>query len=233
MIHRTNDTFTRTSMTGRFTDAATVTENFVKTVKFNDACHFNNRGMVLFSKSNDTTGVRPFELTISMQNSGNVTTSPFVDIESSQIFAYQYRSTNQSATTSKYVSKMVELAESLDAEDFQAYVTAYRPSGTDVKVYLRAQNAYDPDPFETASWVELELSSGEESFSSTTNLNDFREYVYRIPAINKDIDGVFTYTNSSGAEFTSFAKFALKIELLSDTISSVPRILDYRGIALT
>jgi hypothetical protein len=233
MIYRANDTFTRTSMTGRFTNADNVTLSFTKNVKFNDACNFSDTPMVLFSKSNDILGTRPFELTISMQNGGNPTTTPFIDIEISKIFAYQFKTTNDSATASKYVSKMVQLAENLDAEDFQIYVTAFRPRGTDVKVYLRAQNAYDPEPFNTADWVELEMVSGSATFSASNNIYDFREFVYRIPASSKDLDGVFTYTNSEGSEFTSFAKFAVKIELLAESVSRAPRVLDYRGIALT
>jgi hypothetical protein len=233
MIYRSNDSFTRTSMVGRFTDASNVVLSFNKNVKFNDASYFSDTPMVLFSKSNDALGTRPFELTISMQNNGNPTTTPFIDIEISKILAYQFRTTNDSATASKYVSKMVQLAENLDAEDFQIYVTAFRPRGTDVKVYLRAQNAYDPEPFNTSPWVELEVTSGSATFSAANNIYDFREFVYKIPDSAKDLDGVYTYTNSDGAVFTSFAKFAIKIELLAENVSRAPRVLDYRGIALT
>jgi hypothetical protein len=77
------------------------------------------------------------------------------------------------------------------------------------------------------------VTSGSATFSAANNIYDFREFVYKIPDSAKDLDGVYTYTNSDGAVFTSFAKFAIKIELLAENVSRAPRVLDYRGIALT
>ena len=46
-------------------------------------------------------------------------------------------------------------------------------------------------------------------------------------------DKVVTYYNSSGSKFATYKVFAIKIVLLSDDISTVPAVKDYRAIALS
>jgi hypothetical protein len=231
MIMRTNDSVTRTSLSGTFVDPNNPSSTYTKTILFNDKTTFGERGMTVFSKSNDTSRDRGMKLTVDMTNGGNTTSSPFIDIETASVLAYQWKISNTSATTSKYVSKAVQLAENLDAEDFQLYITGYRPNGTNIKAYIKVQSASDPAVFETNDWIELELRSGVNTFSSLSNTSDFREFVYGIPEANK-LFGITTYTNSFGT-FEGYRKFAIKIELYSENIFKAPRLLDYRGIALT
>jgi hypothetical protein len=231
MIGRTNDSVTKTELSGTFTDANGV--SYEKPLEFAAYNMFNNRGGYVYSKSNNLllTPQKDFKLTISMDNALNSTSSPFVDVGTSSLLAYRYNITNTSATTSKYVSKAIELLEDFDAEDFILYMTAYRPAGSDVKVYIKAQNKADPVEFRNAEWIELEMKEGVNTFSSVNNLNDIREFVYVLPEINK-VNGVYTYANENGI-FEGYRKFAIKIEMLSENITNVPRVFDYRGIAIT
>lgn len=231
MIMRTNDSVTSTTLSGTFVDPNNTTSTYVQPMPFNDNTYFGKTGMVVFSKSNDTARTKTMDFTVSMQNSSNVTSTPFIDIETATVLAYQWKITNTSATTSKYVSKTVELAESLDAEDFEIFVTAYRPNGTDVEVYIRPQAADDPSVFDDADWIELQLTEGINLFSSIANRFDFRDFVYKLPESAKT-NGVLTYTNEIGT-FIGYRRFAIKIELLSENIFKAPRLLDYRGISLT
>lgn len=231
MINRTTDTISEVSITGRFVDPSDTNVTYDVPMSFSDKHVFNEKGTLVFSKSNDLTGAKNMKFVIGLTNNGSTTSTPFLDIETAFIFANQYQTTNDSASTSKYISKTIELAEDLDAEDFNVFVTGYRPFGTDIKVYIRVQNASDSSNFDSNEWIELEKTSGANIFSSKSNLNDFREFTYGIPAANKD-NGVVTYTNENGS-FDGFRKFAIKIELLSENIGNVPRLLDYRGIALT
>ena len=230
-INRTNSSLTRSTLTGTFVDPAVTTNTYTKDTPFNDKTVFTEKGMVVFSKSNDIARAKGLNFTVNMSNGSNVTSTPFIDVEMACVFAYQYKITNDPATTSKYISKTVELVESLDAEDMQIYITAYRPNGTDVRVYIKPQAAEDPSVFETNDWIELELSQGINQFSSVSNMRDFREFVYRVPDSAKT-GGVLTYTNSIST-FDGYRRFAIKIELLSEDIFKAPRLLDYRGIALT
>lgn len=62
-----------------------------------------------------------------------------------------------SPDSARYISKTVTLAQGLDAEDLRVYLTAYRPPGSDIKVYAKLHNSYDPDLFEDKVWSELEV----------------------------------------------------------------------------
>jgi len=231
LIARTNDSSTNVSMTGEFTLIENADSSYVLTMPFNDKTQFNARGMQLRSKSNDLSGDSKFDITLSLFNKNNPTTTPFVDIETAVILANQYNITNDAATSVRYISKVTELAEGFDAEDFRLYITGYRPVGTNIKAYIKIQNTADPIPFESADWIELDVAEGSAIFSSTANTFDFREYVYEIPAANKNL-GVVTYTNESGT-YETYKRFAIKIVLLSENTYRVPRVADYRGIALT
>jgi len=231
MILRTNDTVTRTTLSGTFVDPSNPSSTYTQSMLFNDKTTFNKTGMVVYSKSNDIPRTKTMDITVSMTNSNNVTSTPLIDVETAAVLASVWKITNNSATTSKYISKTVELVESLDAEDMQVFVTAYRPNGTDVKVYIKPQAASDPAVFESNDWLELELTQGVNLFSSVSNIYDFKEFVYRLPESVKT-NGVLTYTNGIST-FEGYRRFAIKIELLSEDIFKAPRLLDYRGIALT
>jgi hypothetical protein len=231
LINKTDDSVTTTQMTGTFTDPVNSLNTYSEPLKFGESNFFNRKGVSLFSKSNDTGNTKPFNIKVSMTNDSNATSSPIVDIENASLIAYQYNVTNTPATTSKYISKTVELAADIDAEDMEVYVTGYRPSGTDIKVYIRPQNQFDSAQFDSIDWVELELFEGVGLFSSSANLNDFREFKYRIPSTSKNGD-ILEYTSSAGT-FLGYRKFAIRIDLLSPNSSSVPLVKDYRGVALT
>ena len=234
IILKTNNSVTNTTMTGTFTDPSNTSSTYTRNILFNDKTLFNEKGCVIFSKSN---GVKPFDLTLTLTNGSNPTATPFVDIETATMLAYQYKVSANTENTSSYVSRTIELAENLDAEDFTLYTTAYRPINTDINVYIKVQHASDPLSIEVNDWIQLELVEGAEVYSSTSNNNDFKEFVYKLPDTDK-VGGVLRYSNSSGVYF-GYRKFAVKIEFIVNEIDgripigTVPRLLDYRGIALT
>jgi len=231
MIMRTNDSVTRSALSGTFVDPSNPSNTYSKDMLFNDKTDFARAGMVLYSKSNDIAREKTLDFTVSMLNNSNASSTPFVDIETASILAYKWKVTNASGTTSKYISKTIELTESLDAEDFNAYVTGYKPLGTDIKVYIKPQAANDPSVFETVDWMELELTSGINLYSSSSNYNDYKEYVYKIADSDKN-SGVLTYSNGAGT-FEGYRRFAVRIDMLSESVFKAPKLLDYRGIALT
>jgi hypothetical protein len=232
MIIKSNDSVSVTDMSGTFVSPNDVNVTYNMPMKFNDNNHFNNNGVVIYSKSNDVTGTRLFDINIDLTNSSNSTSTGFIDIEVSKLICYQYRITNDPDTTSSYISKTIELSEDLDAEDLNLIITGYRPTGSDIKTYIRPQNEFDSDNFESIDWIELELFEGIGVFSSTANINDYREYKYRVATANKDVNGSITYTSNAGL-FSGYRKFAIRIDMISDNVYSVPTLKDYRGIALT
>ncbi len=135
---------------------------------------------------------------------------------------------NNGSASSKYISRRVVLDDGQDAEDLKVYLSNKIPSGCDVKVYGKFQNATDASNFDDLDWVELELTN---SPLDSAARSGFVEYEYTIPAANKNGSDVFEYTVGS-ATFTGYKTFAVKVIPLSTNSSIVPLVRELRAIAL-
>ena len=81
------------------------------------------------------------------------------------------------------------------------------------------------------------------STSSSVNRYDYREYEYGLtPGISAnlindgnalDVNGVINYKDDSGALYTNYKYFAVKIVMLANGHNLVPRLKDLRVIALS
>ena len=100
-------------------------------------------------------------------------------------------------------------------------------------VYYKILNAIDPEDFDDKSYFLMSQSTNTGVNSVKDKLDDFIEYKYVIPSANlSGSGGEVTYTNASGATFTGFNTFAIKIVMKSTTDVVVPQIRDLRAIAL-
>lgn len=97
----------------------------------------------------------------------------------------------------RYISKSVILADQQDAEDLRAYLTAYRPAGTNFKVYARFLNAQDSDQLNTKIWSRMVETSSPALISSGINRDDFVELVYDLP------ESQLVFANSTTCSNTS------------------------------
>ena len=114
-------------------------------------------------------------------------TAPSIDLQSQGILVYENVINNdvtnehladQGSAASKYVSRIVTLADGLDAEDIKVFVNAYRPANTDVKVYARIINETDSTNIDDANWSLLQMTQNESKFSSDVDRQDVIEYGY-------------------------------------------------------
>jgi hypothetical protein len=96
----------------------------------------------------------------------------------------------------------------------KVYLTAFRPSGTDVKVYYKINPISSNLNFEDQNWIEMNKEINTTSFSKQEN--EFIEFSY-IP---------------SSTSLTPFNEVSIKIVLLSNNTSVVPRVADFRAIIL-
>jgi hypothetical protein len=78
---------------------------------------------------------------------------------------------------SKYVSVPVTLATGQDSQDIQILLTAYRPPGTDVLVYVKFKNSYDPDPISAKTWTPL-INQTPDFYSNPANPSSFNDYTF-------------------------------------------------------
>jgi hypothetical protein len=134
---------------------------------------------------------------------------------------------NNGSALSKYISRRVVLDDGQDAEDLKVYLSNKIPTGCDVKVYGRFQNATDASNFDDLDWIELELTN---SPLDSASKSGFVEYEYTIPTANKNA-GVLEYDVGS-ATFAGYKTFAVKVVPLSTNSSVVPKIRELRAIAL-
>lgn len=135
-------------------------------------------------------------------NTTNIYTSPYVKEENLDVFVTRYEINNSDAdeytnsgnATSKYVTKRVVLADGQDAEDLRVYLSAYKPTNTDIVVYGKFHNNIDPEPFDDKNWTKLELVTDKGLLSNPYNRDDAIELEYKIPYYHSgtSVSGLFT-----------------------------------------
>lgn len=136
-----------------------------------------------------------------------------------------------------YISKIVTLAERQDAEDLNVFVTAYRPPGTEVYVWVKILNGEDFEPFDSKNWIQMQYINKSDTYSSLSDRTDFIEYGFNFPvSYMTGLDsvgepGIVEYTVGT-QKFTGFKHFAIKVGLGADNSAIVPRVADLRAIAL-
>ena len=161
-------------------------------------------------------------------------------VETSTSVLLSEKSADGGVSFSRYISKKVILADGQDAEDLKIYVAAYKPASTNILVFAKFWNSTDSEVFEDKEWTQLYTENT--LVSSKANAYDFIEYVYNVPNtapidktayLNTNNNNIIRYTNEAGQIFDTYKSFAVKIVLLSSDSSIVPRIQDYRAIAVS
>ncbi len=103
----------------------------------------------------------------------------------------------------KHVSTKISFQQGRTAEDVIVFLRAYRPKTTDIKVFVRIHNSKDPQAFDDKDWSLLDCTDGNSAFSSSTDVNDLREYTYNFPQAPN------TYFTSPGVITTTSANSTL------------------------
>ena len=96
---------------------------------------------------------------------------------------------------SKHIGTKVQFSNDKFAEDVRMFMVAYRPTGTEIRVYARVYNSKDPEAFDDKAWTPLEYVQNGNRFSSTDDEKDFIEYELGLPQFSEaanTIPGTFT-----------------------------------------
>lgn len=128
----------------------------------------------------------------------------------------------------KYISRTVALAAGFDANDLRVFITAYKPTGTDIQVYYKVKASQDPSDFKTSTWTRMLTDNYLDSYEG--DYTSAREYEFVAPDTEYGYTGI-TYTKDS-ATYTNFNQFAIKIVLLTNDSRKYPIVYDMRAIAL-
>lgn len=136
---------------------------------------------------------------------------------------------DNSLLNSRHIEKRITFAENRLAEDVRLYMKAYRPIGTDIKVYARIHNSQDTEPFDDKNWTPLEYKTGALAFSSSSDQNNFIEFELGLPQYSEDasvLAGSFTTTlnsavlNANGVDPTSSVAVGDLVKVYSELFPS-------------
>jgi hypothetical protein len=151
---------------------------------------------------------------------------------------------NGGNSEARYITRIVTLADGQDAEDLRVYLTAYKPSGSNIFVYYKVLAAEDNDNMEDVRWIPMQLNEDQgftaaTRYSSSENKDDFIELTYDVPNYTNaarsganNSTGIIEYRNSARARYVGFKYFVVKIVLVNSTSTNPPRVKDMRAIAL-
>lgn len=155
---------------------------------------------------------------------------------------YQIKELTDTGTAAtRYISKPITLADGQDAEDIKLYITAYKPSGSEIKAYVKFKSAEDPETLDDKHYTMLTQITPSNVVSSSTNSKDFREYEFGLPSTNASVqtaylfsgnNDVIRYHDDGGATYDTFKTFSVKLVMTGDNSAIVPRVTDLRAIAL-
>jgi len=128
----------------------------------------------------------------------------------------------------RYITRKVNLADGFDSGDLRVYLTAYKPSSSNIRVYYKLLSISDPDAFEDKNY-QLMTQLNNNNFVSA-NYNDYREISYA-PGVSGTANNSVSYTSGS-TSYSNFRTFAIKIVLTGASTTDVPKVRDFRAIAL-
>ena len=128
----------------------------------------------------------------------------------------------------RYVTRRVTLADGFDSGDLRVYLTAYKPSGTSIHVYFKPLSSSDPDEFDDKEYV-LMTELGNLNYASG-NRRDYRELSFA-PGADRTATNTISYTSGTST-YNSFKTFAIKVVMSGTDTTDVPKIRDFRAIAL-
>ena len=145
--------------------------------------------------------------------SGEIYMSPLLEGSKLDLFSIENRVSNacniadidtevagNGIALSKHIGAKVQFSNDKFAEDVRMFMVAYRPKGTEIRVYARVHNSKDPEAFDDKAWTPLEYTQNVNKFSSTDDETDFVEFELGLPQYSDSaytLPGTFTTTLGS------------------------------------
>lgn len=181
------------------------------------------------------------DITLQCTLSNNDTfTSPVVDLQrmsniviKNRISSYNTANTavevlpgngNKGGATSKYITKIVTLADGFNSTGLTVYVDVNRQPGTKIEVYYKVMSPYDNNLFDQNPYVLMTPILYPGISLADTGANDWTQDTYQ--ALDISYSDV-----STGAVYDNFNKFAIKVCFYSENPAVVPQIKNFRAIA--
>jgi hypothetical protein len=164
---------------------------------------------------------KSLKLNVLMSSAGNLFSSPSilgtqlnlvvgenlvsntVDYESGGI-TFDSEVSNAGSARSKHISKKITFDAGRFAEDLKLFMTAYRPLGTELRIYAKLYNSNDSEAFDDKLWSPLMyVGSNANKYSSSEDESDFIEYELSIPKYPEKTQTSNVTFQSTGTVLTS------------------------------
>lgn len=160
-------------------------------IPISDTVHFSNNKVIVASKSNEVVnlaGEKSLKIYADLSSDSSLLT-PVLDADHISLLTKEniisdYASGeegNNGTSLSKSVTKIVTLADGMDAEDITVYLTAFKPADTNIQVFVKVLNSADPESFDSKPWSKLVQVTDYTLLSDSSNLQDYKEYEYTFP----------------------------------------------------
>lgn len=189
---------------------------------------------------------------LATMTSTNDFVTPVIDLNERSIIALQNLINANTAgedgeyggAQTRYISKVVTLADGQEAEDIKVYITAYKPPRTDALVYVKLWNQEDAEEFDVRKWTLMTPVTPASVVSDPKDTEDYREYEFDLPSTapvagaaylpTSPLDAPVRYETNNGV-FLGFKKYSIKVVMTCATVEDAvnyPRLSDIRAIAL-
>ena len=236
-VKDTNLTYLTFGKSTDFIDEERVVMSKSNEMKYNSG----NKSLFVYGNMNSISSY--LSPAINTVKSGVVCIQNFINGEDANNDVFVSEINNSGQAINKYISRTVTLVSGMEAEDLKVYIGAYYPPNTSIYCYAKVLNQYDSDIFSAKSWTPLYTNNI--TRSSQINNQDYNQYIFgfgnSLPSgnaylntayLNQSNNGVLTYTSNSGAVFSTYNSFAVKVVLLSNAGSQlVPRLTDLVAVA--
>ena len=234
---------TTTTATAKLATSSSALDTAFRNININNNTGYNARRYVL-SRSNEVTNLsseKSGEFSVVLTRGAGIRHTPAIDNDRTSLigienlinndFTNEDSTTNGNAET-RYITKTVTLADGQDAEDLKIFLGAYKPSTANIYVYVKLLNGEDGQSIADKTWLQLTQSTSSTIISDSENLDDFKEYEYSIPTASLTGASDEVQYTSGAVTYTGFKLFKIKVVLLSTSTTRVPRIKDFRAIAI-
>lgn len=129
----------------------------------------------------------------------------------------------------RHIVKRVTLADGFSSGDLRVYLTAHKPPGSSIDVYYKILASGDQEIWREKQW-QLMTQIDNVSYVSD-DIEDFAELVFA-PGVDNKPDNIVSYNSNTSGEFHEFTSFQIKIVLSGVNTVDVPRVRDFRAMAL-
>ena len=179
----------------------------------------------IFQREGRTSGTKYLDSPLANVNSATATTIADIRI---------HGETNSHGGNAKarYITKTVTLAEGFDANDIRVFLTAHKPLGTHIGVYYKVKSSDDGGKIEDNDWVLMKQKTPESIASVSQKASWLYTDIEYAPYDYENSDNPISYKDTYGRVHSSFKQFKIKIVMITDNTTRVPKIKNLRAIAL-